>query len=266
MSAFFGADVDALRALGAQFISQADDLDGLASRLTSRVGTAPWRGPDAERFRSDWNQRHSSAIRNAAIALRNAADSARTNASQQDSASSAGTASPASISLSGGSGVGGSVPMGFGSMAGPAIQYLSTHSPGQILSDADGLLATKIGPFELGSLGKEIIPGAGNVTDTLDIASKISNGQVPWSEMLGVAAGGVQDAARDNPAMVVPYLGATAVKVWLDAADQASKADFSSATMQSTGNYILSNPADAAAAAGEAIVGWVPNLLDDFGL
>ncbi len=265
MSSFYGADVEALRSLSAQLGSQADDLDSVARRLMARVDGTQWRGPDAERFRSDWNQRHSSAIRNAAIALRGAAESARTNASQQDSASSAGS-SFASISINGGSGVGSSGFSGFTSAVGPAVEYLSTHSPGQILSDADGLLSTKIGPFELGTLGKEFIPGAGNVTDTLDIASKISNGQVPWSEMLGVAAGGVQDAARNDPAMVVPYLGATAVKVWLDAADQASKADFSSATMQSTGNYILSNPIDAAAGAGEALVGWVPNLMNDLGI
>jgi hypothetical protein len=211
--------------------------------------TGVWDGPDAQRFvQQGWPP-----LRKSLVAAQTSVDglgqSALNNVAEQRHASTSdGSASQANSA----------VPE-------PAIAYLATRSPGQILSDADGLRGTRLGPFEVGSLAKELIPGAGNVTDTLDIAAKISNGQVPWSEMLGVGAGALQDTefVRASPEL---YLGATAVKVWLDAADQASKADFSGQQMQTNGAFIFSHPGEAAAAAGEAIVGWVPNLLDDFGL
>jgi hypothetical protein len=89
MSGFVGADVEALRLLGAQLGSQAEELEGLTKRLTARVESAQWRGPDGDRFRSDWSGRYSAMIRSAAFAIRGASEAAKSNAAQQDSASGA---------------------------------------------------------------------------------------------------------------------------------------------------------------------------------
>lgn len=95
MSGFVGADVEALRFLGAQLNAQAQELEDLVRRLTVRVESAQWRGPDAQRFRSDWSSRYSAIIRSAALSMRSAADDARSNAAQQESVSGADGLSPA---------------------------------------------------------------------------------------------------------------------------------------------------------------------------
>jgi len=251
-----GMDVEAVENVGRQLKQSASSVDAIVSTLDRTVNglSSLWDGPDAQRLMQSWPTFRKSLLA-AQASVAGLGQSALNNASEQREAS-------------GVKGTGGPVPGVHEASLPPALSYLASHTPGQILNDADGILDTKVGPFEAGPLAKVLIPGAGDVTDTLDIASKISNGQVPWSETLGVAAGGVQDVARDDPALYATpaYWGATAVKVWLDAADQASKADFSAQQMQTNGNFILSNPGDAAAGAGEALVGWVPNLLDDFGL
>ena len=89
MSGFVGADVEALRLLGTQLGSQAGELEGLIKRLTTRVESAQWRGPDGDRFRSDWSGRYSAMIRSAAFAIRGASEAAKSNAAQQDSVSGA---------------------------------------------------------------------------------------------------------------------------------------------------------------------------------
>jgi uncharacterized protein YukE len=89
MSAFIGADVAALRLLAVQLSSSADELESLVGRLSGRVNSAQWRGPDSDRFRGDWSQRYTGMIRNAASALRSASEAARTNAGQQETASAA---------------------------------------------------------------------------------------------------------------------------------------------------------------------------------
>ena len=246
-----GMDVEAVESVGRQLKQSASSIDQIVGTLDKTVNglSSLWEGPDAQRFTQSWPTFRKSLLA-AQASVAGLGQSALNNASEQREASGA-------------NGSGGAAPGVHNAALPPAMSYLASHTPGQILSDADGMLDTKVGPFEAGSLAKVLIPGAGNVTDTLDIASKISNGQVPWSEGLGVAAGAVQDFSKANPVL---YLGATAVKVWIDAADQASKADFSAQQMQTNGDFILAHPGDAAAAAGEAIVGWVPNLLDDFGL
>lgn len=253
-----GMDVEAVESIGRQLKQSASSVDQIVSTLDRTVNGLPslWEGPDAQRFLQSWPAFRKSLVA-AQASVAGLGQSALNNASEQRQASG-----------SSGSGASASASAAAGATLPPALAYLASHSPGQILSDSDELLNTKLGPFEVGSLAKVLIPGAGDVTDTLDIASKISNGQVPWSESIGVAAGAMQDAAWRDPALLATpeYWGPTAAKVWLDAADQASKADFGAQQLQTNGNFILSNPGDAAAAAGEAVVGWVPNLLDDFGL
>lgn len=83
-----GADPDQLRTTAAQFIQAADRLQGSMKGLTSFVSNAAmWRGPDSERFRSEWNGQSVFALNAAISALRSGADVLRRNADEQENAS-----------------------------------------------------------------------------------------------------------------------------------------------------------------------------------
>lgn len=88
MSNVWGLDVDQVRRLSSELNNEASTLAGIVAKLTSMLSSTQWSGPDAERFRSDWESVHARALRQAENALRDTADAARRNADQQESASS----------------------------------------------------------------------------------------------------------------------------------------------------------------------------------
>jgi uncharacterized protein YukE len=94
---FFGADVEQLRRLGNEFGAQAQAIDSVVMRLSSRISSVAWRGPDARRFQSDWQDHLSPDLRKAASALIAASQSALRSAQEQEQAS--GAASPNSRPL-----------------------------------------------------------------------------------------------------------------------------------------------------------------------
>jgi hypothetical protein len=93
-----GADVAQLRAAAAQFTRGASTLESSVKVLHSLIsGGALWRGPDADRFRSEWTNVSARSITAAADSLRRAADDLRRNADQQDQASVAGGGASADL-------------------------------------------------------------------------------------------------------------------------------------------------------------------------
>ncbi|MBS9535890.1 WXG100 family type VII secretion target [Mycobacterium sp. M1] len=86
--AFKGADTDQLRQLAGKLKNESSTITGIISQLTSAVTSVNWQGPDATRFKNDWQSVHVPALKNVATALGDASNSATKNASQQDSASS----------------------------------------------------------------------------------------------------------------------------------------------------------------------------------
>lgn len=85
-----GADPEQLRATATQFSQAADQLQGSLKGLSSYVSNASfWRGPDSERFRSEWSGQSVFSINAAVTALRNGAEVLRRNADEQDDASRA---------------------------------------------------------------------------------------------------------------------------------------------------------------------------------
>jgi len=87
---FFGADVEQLRSLSTELRHQSDELESIASRLSTRIEQVTWRGPDADRFRSDWQGSHLAALRRAVRLLQEAAGQALDNARQQEDTSQGG--------------------------------------------------------------------------------------------------------------------------------------------------------------------------------
>lgn len=84
---YFGQDVEQVQQLASQLNTRADDIRQLVTQLSATVQAVDWQGPDAERFRSDWNQQHRVALAAVASALHAASQSARRNAQDQQTAS-----------------------------------------------------------------------------------------------------------------------------------------------------------------------------------
>ena len=125
---FQGADPAQLRRLGAQMGSSGQMLLSQVDSLGAGVAQAPWPGPDAERFRHDWQSSHSRALRQAAAFLSAAGQELLRNAAEQEQASQAGGAG---IAVQG-------PPTG---MAAPEPADIEGKAPAQIRSWWDGLTA-----------------------------------------------------------------------------------------------------------------------------
>lgn len=85
--AIVGMDIQQVRQLSTQLSQKASDIEQILSSLSSQLGSTQWEGPDANQFRNDWSGQHTSALRNVANALRDAANKASQNASQQEQTS-----------------------------------------------------------------------------------------------------------------------------------------------------------------------------------
>jgi hypothetical protein len=86
--AYYGADTGQLRALAAQFTKGAALLESHAMTLHSMIGSSTsWRGPDAERFRSQWTGRDFKAMSTAIDMLRSSAQDLKRNADEQEGVS-----------------------------------------------------------------------------------------------------------------------------------------------------------------------------------
>lgn len=83
-----GANLQDMERLAEALGSVANSLDPIRAELNHRLGSAPWTGPDADRFRSDWSRQHNPALLAAAAALRDAEAVVRRNRAEQDQASS----------------------------------------------------------------------------------------------------------------------------------------------------------------------------------
>lgn len=85
--ALFGQDVDQVRQLATQLNAKASDIESVISQLTSAVTSVQWMGPDAERFKSDWQGQHVPKLREVVGALQRASQDASRNATEQQQAS-----------------------------------------------------------------------------------------------------------------------------------------------------------------------------------
>jgi hypothetical protein len=92
---FQGADPAQLRQLGAQMGSSGRMLLAQLGSLGAGVARTPWPGPDADRFRHDWQSGHSRALRQAAVFLAAAGQELLRHAAEQEQASQGGGAGTA---------------------------------------------------------------------------------------------------------------------------------------------------------------------------
>ncbi|WP_102144550.1 WXG100 family type VII secretion target [Mycobacterium hubeiense] len=85
--ALYGQDVEQVRQLATQLNAKASDIESVISQLTSAVNSVQWMGPDAERFKSDWQGQHVPQLRQVVSALQTASQNASRNATEQQQAS-----------------------------------------------------------------------------------------------------------------------------------------------------------------------------------
>ncbi len=105
-----GANVAQLRSAATQFSKGASALETSAKALHSLIGSATqWRGPDADRFRSQWSGQSTRTINAAVEALQQAAKTLQRNADEQEKASAVSTGGTA---VAGGGSVGSQEPGG----------------------------------------------------------------------------------------------------------------------------------------------------------
>lgn len=86
--ALYGMDIENVRALAAKFTSSADEIRTLMNSLNGQIHHVDWRGPDHDKFLSNWDGQYVQQLRHVADALDHAATTAKNNAMEQERTSS----------------------------------------------------------------------------------------------------------------------------------------------------------------------------------
>jgi len=87
--ALYGADIEQVQQLSNQLNAKASEIQNVISQLSSAISSVNWMGPDADRFRSDWQGQHVAQLKQVVSALQTASQNARRNAQEQQTASGA---------------------------------------------------------------------------------------------------------------------------------------------------------------------------------
>lgn len=252
MAGFYGADVEQLQQLARDLDVRAEELNQITSRLTTKVASVAWKGPDAQRFTTDWNERLSVELRKVSTALVEISGHVRVNARDQESTSRGASG------VSDGGGSLGSIP---GEPADPAPPWpsMSWGAP-ELFRGMSRLIERPVGtlPWNFGDFG-QYVPFVGTALDVTAVADKLSHGQVPVHEMVSTAAG----ALRESPVPAV-YLVGVAMGVWNQVAEKAIATDWSPEQFKITGSFIGDHPAEALDAAAQAVVSYLPDLFSNF--
>lgn len=260
--AMVGADVNQLRALARTLTQAADHLNDIALDSNLRVGSMPWRGPDADRFKNTWTNDSAAKIRAVITALREAAETVKRNADEQEQASSLVGMGVAGL------GYGESLLPDFfghpGSIDLPPSMKWGQAEPLQPFTDFHDFLGNStIWPIQNETaLGQSKFLGP--VLPFLDALGIAGDSTLSPDQKLietattvgGVGAGMIKE-------MPGGYFAGAAAAQWLDVARLASEADFSPATRQNVADYVASDPGGAFDAAKDAVIGYVPSLVSN---
>ncbi|MFV0308281.1 MAG: WXG100 family type VII secretion target [Desertimonas sp.] len=83
-----GADPEQLDQLKSKFNTEAGKLDEVVRTIGAKVNEVYWEGPDATRFRGEWDSNYASQLRRIAESLKQAGEKVGKQAQQQRQASS----------------------------------------------------------------------------------------------------------------------------------------------------------------------------------
>ncbi|MBB6405470.1 WXG100 family type VII secretion target [Arthrobacter sp. AZCC_0090] len=85
--AIWGADIAQLKNLGSKLQAGSTEIENQRNTLNKVLAGTDWKGPDADKFRSEWQGQHMTALNKVAQALQEAGKKATQNASEQEQAS-----------------------------------------------------------------------------------------------------------------------------------------------------------------------------------
>ena len=84
-----GADVEQLDSLSKKFDAEAQMIAQATQQISAQVNSTWWKGPDADKFRNEWEGQFASQLKKIAEALRQVGTVVRKQAQQQRQTSSA---------------------------------------------------------------------------------------------------------------------------------------------------------------------------------
>ena len=84
-----GADVEQLDTLARRFEEECGAIESMIGRVAGQIGNTWWQGPDAERFKADWEGTFSAQLRQIGQALRDTGTAVQRQATSQREASNA---------------------------------------------------------------------------------------------------------------------------------------------------------------------------------
>jgi WXG100 family type VII secretion target len=84
-----GADVEQLDQLSKKFEQEAQQISQATQQISNQVQSVWWKGPDADKFRNEWEGQFASQLKKIADALRQVGQVVRRQAEQQRATSKA---------------------------------------------------------------------------------------------------------------------------------------------------------------------------------
>lgn len=88
MNATKGMAVEEVRRMAGMLTDAAEEITRIKDELTAGLEEVDWTGPDADRFRGEWNSEMVQSLQEIAQAVSEMGETAQRNASEQDAASS----------------------------------------------------------------------------------------------------------------------------------------------------------------------------------
>lgn len=85
--AAIGMDVEEVKAFAKLATAKARELELISTRLKGLLAGVDWTGPDATKFKEEWNTTHTKNLKEIADGLEKVAKSATANANQQQATS-----------------------------------------------------------------------------------------------------------------------------------------------------------------------------------
>lgn len=258
----YGADVEQLRLLAKKFEASGSGLLDAASILDGLINAPEmWSGADAERFRDEWNDRGRAALARSAEALSEGAAIVARNADEQEQASAGGSGSSGgaysgiyrpSVATRASLGTDGPV------MDERAL-IAAYHSLRQL--EVGGLAVSDVGLLAANLVGGGLLDKVGLVVDGADLVDAVNRGE--WGDALSVLSKAAGDTIKESVPTPVGYLTGTAINVWTDVFNEASKADWSVEGRQAVADYAANDPWGAVSAGAEAVVDYLPDLVSN---
>lgn len=87
MAGFYGADIEQMRQLESTLNQQAETIQTVITTIRTRLESTQWQGPDADRFRGEWNGTYTQNLNRVVQELRNTSGIVMRNRVQQEQTS-----------------------------------------------------------------------------------------------------------------------------------------------------------------------------------